>query len=74
MAFETVHGYCWPQSVTGGDSVALHLSSPRGVPVAVEVARVGAERTVVFGDDSVPADFHETPPDASSRGCGRLVA
>ena len=33
MAFETVTGYCWPQSVVGGDTVALHLSSPRGLPV-----------------------------------------
>lgn len=70
MAFETVDGYCWPQSVAGGEAVALHLSSPRGLPVAIEVARVGAVRTVVFTDDAVPADFHETPSDASSRGCG----
>lgn len=69
MAFETVHGYCWPQSAAGGQIVALHLSSPRGVPVAVEVARVGAERTIVFADDAVPADFHDTPSGASAHGC-----
>jgi len=70
MAFETVHGYCWPQSAAAGESVALPLSSPQGLPVSVEVARVGAERTVVFSEDAVPADFHETPPNASSEGCG----
>src|SRR5690349_11528194 len=70
MAFETVTGYCWPQSVVGGDTVALHLSSPGGRPVAVEVARCGAERTVVFSDNAVPADFHATPSDAAGRGCG----
>ena len=70
MAYETVTGYCWPQSVTGGEQVALHLSSPGDRPVSVEVARVGAERTVVFADDAVMADFHETPADASASGCG----
>ncbi len=69
MAFETVTGYCWPQSVTGGDAVGMHLSSAGGRPVAVEVARVGAERTVVFADDAVPADSHPTPTDAHRNGC-----
>lgn len=68
MAFRTVTGYCWPQSVEAGDAVALHLSSPDGRPVAVEIARVGAERTVVWSD-TVPADDHPTPHDASANGC-----
>ena len=67
--FETVSGYCWPQSAVAGDTVALHLSSPRGLPVAVEVARVGADRTVVFHDAAVPAGFHEVPSGASANGC-----
>jgi len=70
MAFETVTGYCWPQSIAPGGKVALHLSSAAGRPVRVEVARVGAERTVVFTDDEVAADDHPTPPDASAAGCG----
>jgi hypothetical protein len=69
MAFETVTGYCWPQSVAGGETVALHLSSPQGVPVGVEVARVGGERTVVFADGAVPAEHHATPRDAATNGC-----
>ncbi len=68
MAHETVTGYCWPQSVAPGQLVALHLSSAGGRPVAVEIARVGAERTVVWSD-TVPADDHPTPHDASANGC-----
>jgi hypothetical protein len=70
MAFETVTGYCWPQSVEAGQSVALHLSSAGARPVRVEVARVGRERTVVFGDSAVPAGDHPTPLDAAQTGCG----
>src|SRR6476646_7333040 len=69
MAWETVTGYCWPQSVEPGGQVAVHLSSAGSRPVAVEVARVGAERTIVFRDPSVEAGDHPTPADASSNGC-----
>ena len=70
MAFETVTGYCWPQSVVGGGTVGLHLSSAGARPVSVEVARVGGQRTVVFADDAVPAESHPTPTNAHSAGCG----
>jgi hypothetical protein len=70
VAFETVTGYCWPQSAVGGGTVGLHLSSAGGRPVAVEVARVGADRSVVFSDEAVPAEHHPTPADAPSQGCG----
>ena len=33
MAFETVTGYCWPQSVAPGETVGLHLSSAGDRPV-----------------------------------------
>jgi hypothetical protein len=56
--------------VAGRGTVALHLSSPGGRPVAVEVARVGGERTVVFSDDAVGADSYATPVDAAAGGCG----
>ena len=69
MAFETVTGYCWPPSVVAGGAIALHLSSAGGRPVAVEVARVGARRDVVWSD-TVPAGDHPTPLHASSEGCG----
>ncbi|MDP1819152.1 MAG: hypothetical protein Q8K58_04585 [Acidimicrobiales bacterium] len=70
MAFETVTGYCWPQSAEAGQPVSLHLSSAGGRPVAVEVARIGKDRAVVFRDDAVPADDHPTPVDAAQHGCG----
>jgi hypothetical protein len=74
MAREVVTGYCWPQSVPAGAQVGLHLSSSGGRPVRVQVARVGAVRTVVFSADAVAAAEHETPRDASSKGCGWPVA
>src|ERR1039458_8330726 len=69
MSREVVTGYCWPQSARPGDQVGLHLSSSGGRPVRVEVARVGGRREVVFSSDAVAADEHETPKDASSKGC-----
>ncbi len=70
MSRETVSGYCWPQSVRTGDQVALHMSSAGARPVRVEIARVGAQRDVVFRSAAVATDDHETPKDASSSGCG----
>jgi hypothetical protein len=70
VPYETVTGYCWPQSAVGGERVGLHLSAAGGRPVAVEVARVGGERTVVLSADGLPAEAHATPDDAASRGCG----
>jgi hypothetical protein len=67
---DVVTGYCWPQSVRAGERVGLHLSSSSGRPVHLEVARIGARREVVFSADDVTVDDHESPPDASSKGCG----
>ena len=69
MSFETVAGYCWPQSVAPGGTVALHLSSAGSRDVHVEIARVGWRREVVWSD-TVPAGDHPTPLDASANGCG----
>lgn len=69
MTFETVTGYCWPQSAVAGERVGLHVSSPRDLPVGIEVARVGATREVV-AREQVASACHETPRDASAKGCG----
>jgi hypothetical protein len=69
MPREVVTGYCWPQSVAPGDQVGLHLSSSGGRPVRIEVARIGGQRDVVFTADTVAADEHEIPKDASANGC-----
>src|SRR4051794_15382497 len=74
MVREVVTGYCWPQSARGGEKVALHMSSSGRRPVRVEVARIGARREVVFSSDAVATDEHETPKDASAKGCGWPVA
>jgi hypothetical protein len=68
MAIETVTGYCWPQSIASGAAVALHLSSAGGRPVDIEIAHLGAERTVVW-TDTIDAGDHATPLDADSHGC-----
>src|SRR5260370_28604868 len=74
MGREVVTGYCWPQSVGGGEQVGLYMSSSARRPVRVEVARVGARRETVFRSPAVEADEHQTPTDASSKGCGWPVA
>jgi hypothetical protein len=74
MGREVVTGYCWPQSVAGGERVDLHLSSSGGRPVRIEVARIGVQREVVFSADAVAVDEHEVPKDAASRGCSWPVA
>lgn len=74
MEREVVAGYCWPQSVRGGGTVGLHMSSSGGRPVRVEVARIGARRELVFATEALAVDGHATPADASSNGCGWPVA
>ncbi|HKY76109.1 MAG TPA: hypothetical protein VJS45_08220, partial [Acidimicrobiia bacterium] len=69
MAYDTVTGYCWPQSAEAGQTVALHLSSAGGRPVRVEVARVGLRREVVLVEEEVTAGDHPTPLDAAQLGC-----
>ena len=70
MAFQTVTGYCWPQSGAAGDHIDVCVSSPGGRPVALEVARVGSGRTVVLSRAGIEAGDHPTPDDASHAGCG----
>ena len=74
MDREVVTGYCWPQSVNTGEQVGLHMSSSSGRPVRVEVARVGAQRDIVFSANAVAVGQHETPKDAASKGCGWPIA
>jgi hypothetical protein len=62
-----LEGYCLPQSVRPGGTVALHVSS--GGPFGVEVAREGAERNTLWQADAVHGTEHPIPPDASSDGC-----
>ena len=75
MAREVVTGYCWPQSATAG-------RAGRFAPVVVRRAAGRASRwrgsarggRSCSAPDAVAADEHETPKDASSKGCGWPVA
>jgi len=69
MVRATVTGYCWPQSVEAGDEVGLHLSSTDGYPVAIEVARIGQHRTVVFSEAELEVGDHPLPAEAATEGC-----
>jgi hypothetical protein len=61
--------YAWPQSVDVGEEVPLHLSTD-AASFDVEVAREGAERTVVWSRDAVAGRAHDVPQDAAADGCG----
>jgi hypothetical protein len=64
-----LEAYTWPQSAVAGGGVSLHVSTDAGA-VDVEVAREGAERTVVWSRQGVSAASHPVPRDASAGGCG----
>jgi hypothetical protein len=63
-----VEGYATPTSVAPGETVRLHCSAT--VPhVAIEIARIGARREVVFRRERVATEHHAIPDDASAAGC-----
>lgn len=64
-----VEGYPSRLSVLPGEEVGLHVSS-QAATFSVEVARVGAEREVVWRRDGVPGEPHPIPADADAEGCG----
>jgi hypothetical protein len=64
-----LEAYCFPRSALPGESLPLHVSTDAGA-FDVEVAREGAERTVVWRAAGVEAGAHATPADATEHGCG----
>src|SRR4051812_7326794 len=68
-----VEGYTDQLSYRPGETVALHVSTPAKT-FAVEVAREGPTREVVWSKTGLPGAEHPVPPDASSRGCRWPVA
>jgi hypothetical protein len=60
-------------SLRPGETFGLCASADGGT-CSVEIARVGAERQVVFRQDGVAVGDHPTPADAVSAGCGWPVA
>ncbi len=65
----TLEAYCWPTSAARGEHVALHVWTD-APSFDVDVAREGASREPVWRAEGVRGASHETPPDASSNGCG----
>ncbi len=64
-----VEGYAGQVSYAPGDEAAFHVSTsaPR---FAVEIARLGATREVVWKSAEIAGAEHTVPENASSHGCG----
>ena len=63
-----IEAYCWPQSVTPGEPVSLHVSTD-ALAFDVWVAREGAEREVIWHVEGAAGELHATPDDAAAAGC-----
>ncbi len=62
MAFETVTGYCWPQSVVGGrDASGCTCRRPVDGPCPSRWRASGPSARSCSRDAAVPADDHPTP-------------
>src|SRR3954447_9211248 len=64
-----IEAYPTALSVEAGTPVEMCCSATVGT-VAVEVARVGGERRIVWTRAAVATQRQPVPPDASSNGCG----
>lgn len=70
----SIEGYPDSQSLAPGDEFALHTSTTAG-EYSLEIARLGAERTVVFQKTKIPGGgYHTIPENASSQGCNWPVS
>jgi len=63
-----VEGYTDQVSYQAGDEIKFHISSAAD-RFDVEIARVGAERVVVWKKVGLAGKQHPIPADASSHGC-----
>ena len=63
-----IHGYPGKRSYVAGEEVTFHLSTNVG-RVDVEIARIGAERKLVWSKKGIAAGEHPVPKHASSHGC-----
>ncbi len=64
-----IEGYPDQLSVSAGDEIGFHIST-NAQKYSIEIARVGAERQVVWTRDDVSGVEYEIPDNASSHGCG----
>jgi len=63
-----IEGYTDRLSYLPGEEVALHISTPAG-KYAIEIARLGAKREIVWSKQDLPGKAFPVPDDASSHGC-----
>ena len=70
----SIEGYPDKQSLAPGDELQLHTSTT-AIEYSLEIARLGAERKVVFQATKIPGGgFHPIPENASSHGCNWPVS
>jgi hypothetical protein len=63
-----IEGYAGQVSVAQGEELPLHVSTT-AAKFEVEVARLGAERTIVWRKGDIPGQAQPVPEDASANGC-----
>jgi hypothetical protein len=63
-----VQCYAWPPSVADGERFAVHASTTSRA-VDIEIARVGATRTIVWQSSNVVAGDHPLGDDVVAGGC-----
>lgn len=64
----TLEGYTDQLSVKAGDKIGFHVST-NTPEFSIEIARVGAERQVVWTKDSLPGAEYPVPENSFSHGC-----
>ena len=64
-----IDGYTHQLSYAPGEEIAFHVSTSAGNH-SLEIARIGAEREVVFNESGLPGKAQPVPVNASSHGCG----
>ncbi len=64
-----IAAYCWPQSVSPGESVDLHCSTSAAA-FDVAVVRQGLDDETVYTSTDLTGIERATPADAAANGCG----
>jgi len=64
-----IEGYTDQLSYQAGDEIGFHISTS-APKYSIEIARVGAEREIVWSQDDLPGAEYPIPENAPSHGCG----
>ena len=68
LSVPKLEGYTDKLSVAPGEKISFHISTSLRRH-SIEIARMGAQREVVWSTEHVPGAEHAVPDDASSHGC-----